>query len=29
MSLNTSGLATINRGVQRASLLVPHTEELP
>jgi hypothetical protein len=29
MSLNTSGLATINRGVQRASLLIPHTEEMP
>jgi hypothetical protein len=29
MALDTSGLATINRGVQRASLLVPHTEELP
>jgi hypothetical protein len=29
MALDTNGLATINRGVQRASLLVPHTEELP
>lgn len=33
MSLDTSGLQTglgvVNRGVQRASLLIPHTEPLP
>lgn len=29
MSLNTSGLVVINRGIQKASLLIPHTEELP
>jgi hypothetical protein len=29
MALDTSGLAAINRGVQRASLLIPHTEEMP
>ena len=29
MSLDTSGLPVINRGVQRASLLIPHTEEMP